>query len=314
MMESVSAQSSVFVASARKSGSGNINKWPCEEVPQDTINLIENYWQEVQFVPPYDYCGKIAVCFQIDTIHNLIDGTDTLVAIVDIPFQLNDSVYNFMQYVTTPDSGFGVKILPKDHLGNSLDLISVVDLSSRTKVAPDSSGFYQIAKLAPHKTWEGFPRLVIDITNFTAPSMVINIDFLLGYRPQFNSYSYTQLFSPQEVMAGPPCLFNDPTNGNSDNNLRVSRSSSNRLTNPIISPNPVENHLSIKFQENISQILSIELFDLNGKMIFTKQFLSLENNNSITLHLSELSEIKSGLLILKIQGENFLETYKVIKL
>ncbi len=75
-----------------------------------------------------------------------------------------------------------------------------------------------------------------------------------------------------------------------------------------IYPNPVDNVLNISVPAKFKKkVLNADLFDVNGRHIFSKKINS-SNGNSI-----ELNVLEQGIYTLKISGESFAESHAVIK-
>ncbi len=70
-----------------------------------------------------------------------------------------------------------------------------------------------------------------------------------------------------------------------------------------IYPNPATSNLNIEAEDNIMQI---ELFDVLGKKVFSK----MSNQKNINI---DISPLKEGLYILKLQTKKGIGTYKVVK-
>ncbi len=76
----------------------------------------------------------------------------------------------------------------------------------------------------------------------------------------------------------------------------------NTLNDLIIYPNPVQNIITLDGWNNYP--LTIELIDISGKIILRKEILSNE---------LDLSNIKTGIYILKVKNNAGIETYKIMK-
>jgi hypothetical protein len=205
-------------------------------------------------------------------------------------------------------------------MGNVLNIYSTFDLSKVTQpsVLPNSNGWFELINNdTAAKKISGLPRLFIDITNLSTPSMVIDVEFLLGYLPKNNPSTFISFQQSQVVMSGPMCLFpgTDPIYTNADNNLRVSQSSilSEKFQTQVF-PNPIENRFSVKFNDFINSEITIELYDLNGKLLFRKiQFMDT-GKSSISLTENDWGVLPKGIFILKVSGEGFSHNHKLTKI
>ena len=78
---------------------------------------------------------------------------------------------------------------------------------------------------------------------------------------------------------------------------------------PLVYPNPVENNiLFINLDDlNLNQVL-VEMYDLGGKIVFSKTFQEITHQLKV-----DLSNIPSGFFILNITTSDKLFNYKIIK-
>ena len=81
---------------------------------------------------------------------------------------------------------------------------------------------------------------------------------------------------------------------------------SNNRTSLIIAPNPVQNEATLYFNEPGSK--TIQLFDMNGVLLFTEK-LNGENNR----HTINMSNRAKGIYLLRLTTAKGVETYKIIK-
>ena len=81
----------------------------------------------------------------------------------------------------------------------------------------------------------------------------------------------------------------------------------NSLTH--IYPNPIQDKLTIEFNENVSPKTSITLYDIISKVVYS------ENLNSSTplKHTINLSSLRKGLYLINISNDHYLYTEKIIK-
>lgn len=69
-------------------------------------------------------------------------------------------------------------------------------------------------------------------------------------------------------------------------------------------PNPVSNQLTIEFKRYKQQVIQMEIFDLNGRMIRQSQLL--QNTTRINME-----ELKKGVYFVKLQYGQIVETHKI---
>ncbi|MDP5158768.1 MAG: T9SS type A sorting domain-containing protein [Flaviramulus sp.] len=92
------------------------------------------------------------------------------------------------------------------------------------------------------------------------------------------------------------------------NKINVSQDGfNNNNLNAIVYPNPFEQSVSISFNEAIENDISILVFDVGGKLIFSKTYQPLKY---IFLNLEDLS---SGSYLLKVSSNNKIFNSKLIK-
>lgn len=72
-------------------------------------------------------------------------------------------------------------------------------------------------------------------------------------------------------------------------------------------PNPITTYATIKFSENVSNLVSISIYDMPGKQIFNKK--ERPSNNTLTV---SRENIESGIYIMKIMYENKIITKRVL--
>lgn len=82
----------------------------------------------------------------------------------------------------------------------------------------------------------------------------------------------------------------------------------NNSLKAIVYPNPFELSVSISFNETITKDISITLFDIHGKLVYSKLFSSSQN---IQL---ELEDISQGTYILKALSNDKVFNTKIIKI
>jgi hypothetical protein len=71
-------------------------------------------------------------------------------------------------------------------------------------------------------------------------------------------------------------------------------------------PNPTAGNFNLVFEEATGEFI-VELFNVNGQKLYSKQFKA-----STTFHTINLPEIPDGIYFVKIQGEGFVKTEKLI--
>jgi hypothetical protein len=81
-------------------------------------------------------------------------------------------------------------------------------------------------------------------------------------------------------------------------------------SNGILYPNPANMNISVKMTEQLPIELKTILYDSNGKIV--KEFIQEELNLEGNISNYNVSDIPSGTYFLRITGENFSKTYKVI--
>ncbi len=91
--------------------------------------------------------------------------------------------------------------------------------------------------------------------------------------------------------------------------------STNQLvkSNFSIHPNPFKDNVNINFKSSHSQVISFDLYDINGRKIKNLEKNSYFNEGSNAVNF-ELKDIQNGVYFIKIQSENETFTSKIIKL
>ena len=79
----------------------------------------------------------------------------------------------------------------------------------------------------------------------------------------------------------------------------------------LLSPNPVHEKATLSIQNTQAEAISIQVIDLNGKVVYTKRIETILGNQDINLPLQHLH---NGLYALKIQGEFIQKTMLLNKL
>lgn len=89
--------------------------------------------------------------------------------------------------------------------------------------------------------------------------------------------------------------------------IKVSPLSQNNDLSATVFPNPFEQSVSIFFNKNMKKDISVLVFGLNGKLIYSKKYMPLQR---IQIHFDDLS---SGTYLLKVVSNNKLFHSKLIK-
>ena len=105
---------------------------------------------------------------------------------------------------------------------------------------------------------------------------------------------------------------------NTINNLRVVNNSEitgiegiDNLTESKVYPNPVTDLLTISYQLNFDELVTIDLYNLSGENVLSHTESGVSGNNVTSLPLA--NTIKNGIYVLKIRTKNVIKTIKVIK-
>ena len=88
------------------------------------------------------------------------------------------------------------------------------------------------------------------------------------------------------------------------------QTTSNKAAHLEITPLPVMSEMQVRLNCDLSESISINIYDSRGLLIIQKQFTSTAGINSFTLDLSNLA---SGVYILKLDRNNSSECAKIIK-
>ena len=91
------------------------------------------------------------------------------------------------------------------------------------------------------------------------------------------------------------------------NKIKVSSVSQNNDLTATIYPNPFKQSISISFGNNMKNEISVLVFDISGKMIYSKKF---QPSQRIQL---DFDDISSGSYLLKVLSNNKLFNAKLIK-
>ena len=75
-------------------------------------------------------------------------------------------------------------------------------------------------------------------------------------------------------------------------------------------PNPVLDELHLNYASNNSEALRLEIFDIQGKILYQQLISSQNGTNNVTLDVSQLHK---GLYLCRLKGSDKFETIKFIK-
>ena len=73
-------------------------------------------------------------------------------------------------------------------------------------------------------------------------------------------------------------------------------------------PNPAYNFINIEVNENVNSNISVLLFDLNGRLVASKENLTQEHDE----YTLDLTNINPGFYFLKLSGKDFTEFHKIL--
>ncbi|MBE7443670.1 MAG: T9SS type A sorting domain-containing protein, partial [Flavobacteriales bacterium] len=81
-------------------------------------------------------------------------------------------------------------------------------------------------------------------------------------------------------------------------------------TNFSIYPNPATNNLTLLLNHNKTEILTVEIYNIAGKVVQKKQ---LTTNAGVQQYNFNISDLSSGFYVLSIHSDNFKLTQKFVK-
>ena len=84
----------------------------------------------------------------------------------------------------------------------------------------------------------------------------------------------------------------------------------NENTNGVLSPNPNNGIFTIQLEGWVENPITLDLYDITGRLIWNKSIIPLNNISSINCNLINFNE---GLYILKVSNKTVVRTLKVIK-
>jgi hypothetical protein len=79
--------------------------------------------------------------------------------------------------------------------------------------------------------------------------------------------------------------------------------------NPIVFPNPANASISLSYTGSNAEILTVELYDLQGRILMKEALVSSEGKN---IHEFDLRSISKGVYMMRLTGKNSNEVIKVI--
>jgi len=91
------------------------------------------------------------------------------------------------------------------------------------------------------------------------------------------------------------------------NKIKVTPLTKRNNLNAKIYPNPFDESVSVSFDEDMQNEISIQVFDVAGKLVFGQKFSPTKNIELI------LNNISSGSYLIKVQSQNKLFNAKLIK-
>lgn len=96
-----------------------------------------------------------------------------------------------------------------------------------------------------------------------------------------------------------------------DNNYTIPRNTTLKSSSVKVYPNPFANEFTIEVNDEFSQDTTIELFDLQGKLIGTKTLDNHQSLNKIIWYNTQ--PLKKGIYFLRLSDKNLTETIKLVK-
>lgn len=81
-----------------------------------------------------------------------------------------------------------------------------------------------------------------------------------------------------------------------------------------IAPNPITTHATVTYELTNASNVTVQLFDLTGKLIKTLALNELQQTGSHTLPIKNFDNLPSGMYLLRLQTGKFVETQKINKL
>lgn len=102
-------------------------------------------------------------------------------------------------------------------------------------------------------------------------------------------------------------------NGSSSGQVRVFKNTTLAIYNISklsidISPNPTDGIINLKLDNNIAVVSQVFVYDITGKTVYNKQFLTGDNQLRI-----DLSDFEKGIYILKVQSGDKVSATKIVK-
>lgn len=143
-----------------------------------------------------------------------------------------------------------------------------------------------------------------------------NIGFIKGSGNinQISNYNFVDQ-NPFNIQSNPTgILFYKIKQTDFDGNVSFSNaikiSLDENIGNVITQPNPFANEIQIKFNSLAEENITIEMIDINGKIIYSQKTLTRAGNNSIAI---ETEKVLPGVYFIKLINSKKTQHYKVIK-
>lgn len=81
-----------------------------------------------------------------------------------------------------------------------------------------------------------------------------------------------------------------------------------------IYPNPFTDNLMLSFDQDSDENISINMYNTNGELIFTKELYLINQQNQIPIHdIFDVTNLPFGIYFIQISSNQYRNTYKVIK-
>jgi spore germination protein YaaH/PKD repeat protein len=183
------------------------------------------------------------------------------------------------------------------------------DQSSQNITVTVNDGPQAMATLSNDTVY--LPNAIVSFTNSSTNAISYTWEFGDGNTSTdenpWNNYAAAGEYDVMLIASNPGCS-NDTTYYTVtvlDNNVGLS---SNHFGNVRVYPNPFNDHLLISGLSHLGDNLSIQLFDMTGRRVFSQEFGSSE-----TITIERLSQLSAGLYELVIVSNLGSISYKVVK-